>query len=270
MNIHVIGSGGFLGKELKEANGSHELICWSHCSTTHYFNLFDSSSWNNLLQSCPESVMLLSWPGLPEYNKDFHLTHNLPCAVKLVRSLLSSGCKNLLVAGTCYEYGMACGALSELIPPDPINSYAIAKDCLRRYVQTLCSANKIRWIWPRIFYPYGTHQNPNSLYPSLLKAINDSAESFALTSGNQTRDFISARALSEMLLNLISSDVPSGIYNCGSGVPLTVYDFAQSIVSNHSGVLRIESKLNQLREYEPKYFWADMKKYKLEFNYEVD
>ena len=46
------------------------------------------------------------------------------------------GVKNLLIAGTCYEYGLKNGALNEAISTEPQNSYAIAKDSLRRYLDT--------------------------------------------------------------------------------------------------------------------------------------
>ena len=262
MRIHLIGANGFIGKEVMAINDSHELISWSHSHLHNDFDLFDSMTWDNLLNSSPESVILLSWPGLPNYDDDFHITRNLPHSVKLIRKLVENGCKNILITGTCYEYGLSSGALVETLSPEPINPYAVAKDCLRRYTQQLCRYNNVRWIWTRIFYTYGINQNSNSLYPSLLRAISECRDTFSLSSGNQMRDFIPASKLADMLLTLISGEASSGIYNCGSGVPISIYDFAQSIVSAYSGSLRIESNHSQSRNHEPQSFWADMNKFK--------
>ena len=73
----------------------------------------------------------LAWEGLPNYKADFHLTKNLPLQKALLTNLLQNGLKDLTVTGTCFEYGMKEGMLSEEMACEPANAYAIAKNELR-------------------------------------------------------------------------------------------------------------------------------------------
>ena len=68
--------------------------------------------------------MLLSWPGLPNYNEIFHVTRNLTACIALFEQLAASGLKRILVAGSCYEYGLQNGPLKEDQPTDPQSCYA--------------------------------------------------------------------------------------------------------------------------------------------------
>ena len=106
MTIHIIGSSGFIGKSvIREATLTNiDFKQWSHssCDKEDYFDLLESDSWSLLLNSKPSTVILLSWPGLPNYSKAFHLNQNLPACMHLIDSLYRSGiekaccCWNLL------------------------------------------------------------------------------------------------------------------------------------------------------------------------------
>ena len=173
MTIHIIGSSGFIGKSvIREAISRNiDYKQWSHssCDKKDYFNLLETDSWSLLMNSQPSTAILLSWPGLPNYSKAFHLNQNLPACMHLIDSLYKVGLKKLVVAGTCYEYGLQNGALKEDQLTDPINAYSIAKDSLRRYIFNNKTYSSLSCCWARIFYPYGLGQNPNSLLPSLQR-----------------------------------------------------------------------------------------------------
>ena len=38
-------------------------------------------------------------------------------------------------------------------PTEPMNLYAISKDCLRRTIKNMCERVNVKWCWLRIFYP---------------------------------------------------------------------------------------------------------------------
>jgi Nucleoside-diphosphate-sugar epimerases len=105
--IHLLGSEGFIGCALQREAGDLQLHCWSHRHSDpgHYFDLLDPSSWQALLRCQPTHAILLSWPGLPNYQELFHVTRNFPACVELIEQLAEAGLKRLVVAGTCYEYG---------------------------------------------------------------------------------------------------------------------------------------------------------------------
>lgn len=262
--IHIIGGNGFIGRSLYNIGFKNGLNikCWSHQhhNENGRIDLFDESTWTSLIQSKPQILIILSWPNLPNYNKPVHLTDNLSSMIRLIDSLTSL--KKLLVTGTCYEYGILNGQLLESNAVNPNTMYALGKDSLRRYLEIHSKLNSYKFIWTRIFYPYGKYQNPNSLFPSLMKAICTEAKSFPMASGTQIRDFINVNIVAKMILFLISCENSKGIYNLGSGKPHQIRDVVNSIIFNMNSNLKIEYGAFKDRESEPKEFWADVSRIK--------
>lgn len=260
--IHILGSQGFLGRALQDVSAAQPLRCWSHRESNpdQHFNLLDPESWNALLHSKPTHVILLSWPGLPNFDQPFHVTRNLPACLHLIDQLISVGLKRLIVTGTCYEYGLQNGPLKEDMLTDPVNCYGIAKDSLRRLIQNLYTDISLQWCWARIFYPTGIGQNPSSLIPSLIQAIKDGHKTFAMSSGRQLRDFIDVQDVARQLVLLALHPHATGVYNIGSGIPISVYEKAQSIVAKHTSNIELVRGVSPDRMDEPLAFWADTTK----------
>ena len=262
--IHLIGSEGFIGRALqKEVANNFDMHCWSHrfSDSDHHFDLLDATSWHSFLEMQPKYAILLSWPGLPNYQNSFHLTRNLPACINLIDQMKKFGVKNLLIAGTCYEYGLKNGALNEAISTEPQNSYAIAKDSLRRYLDTQEDQSDMRWCWARIFYPIGNGQSENSLVPSLVRAIKAGDPTFPISSGCQLRDFINVECVAQKLLSLITCQEAKGVFNVGSGSPRSVLDLVKKIKKDYSSDIKIEIGRLPVRLDEPQDFWADMSKF---------
>src|SRR6266704_2203185 len=59
-----------------------------------------------------EAAIHLAWPGLPNYDSLFHVEENLPADYRFLKSLVIGGIEQLLVTGTCLEYGLRNGPLS--------------------------------------------------------------------------------------------------------------------------------------------------------------
>jgi dTDP-6-deoxy-L-talose 4-dehydrogenase (NAD+) len=260
--IHILGSQGFLGRALQDVSHDQLLRCWSHRESNpyHHFNLLEPESWNSLLNSKPTHVILLSWPGLPNFNQPFHVTRNLPACLHLIEQLTAVGLKRLIVSGTCYEYGLQNGPLKEDLFTNPVNCYGIAKDCLRRLIQNLYADQQLQLCWARIFYPIGIGQNPSSLIPSLVQAIKVGEKIFPMSSGRQLRDFIDVQEVARQLVLLALHPHATGVYNIGSGLPVSVYEKAQSIVSMYSSNIELVRGVIPDRMDEPLAFWADTTK----------
>lgn len=262
--IHLIGSGGFIGKAILRAANHQSVKGWSHfsCAASNYFNLLDPGSWKGLLNSSPQVVILLSWPGLPNYQQSFHVIQNLPRSVELLEKLIDVGLKRVVVAGTCYEYGLQNGPLPEITVTDPVNVYAIAKDSLRRSVGCLCNNAGVEWAWLRIFYPYGVGQNPNSLLPSIDRAVKANEPFFSMSSGKQIRDFVPVEEVARQLLLLAVHPKVKGIYNGGSGLPKSLREIAEERIAAMGGQTQLRLGVYPDRSDEPLAFWADMTKSK--------
>jgi dTDP-6-deoxy-L-talose 4-dehydrogenase (NAD+) len=215
--IHLIGSNGFIGKAIQRQAGEIPLLCWSHCSSRpeNSFDLLNTSSWVNLLRCKPETVILLSWPGVTDFHNSFHITEYLPATVKLIEELISAGLKHIVISGTCHEYGPQLGAMQEYQFTNPVTNYAIAKDTARRAISILCDQNEVSWCWLRIFFTYGEGTNPKSFLQSLEQAIQAGDATFPMSSGHQLRDFIAIDDVADHLLLLATHQKAAGIYNGG-------------------------------------------------------
>ena len=260
--IHLLGSSGFIGNAIQRQAGDFPLHCWSHrhSDPEHHFDLLDPSSWQTLLRRKPTYAILLSWPGLPNFNEPFHITRNLPACVELIEQLAVAGIQRLVVAGTCYEYGLQNGPLKEDQFTEPVNSYAIAKDSLRRLIASRYSHQDLQWCWARIFYPFGQGQNPNSFLPSLQRAIDQGDPAFAMSSGRQVRDFVRVDHVAKLLLKLAINPIAQGVYNCGSGRPMSLRELAEEHIATSLSSTALKLGVYPDREDEPLAFWADMNK----------
>ena len=71
----------------------------------------------------PDALIHLAWAGLPNYKSLHHFEEELPAQYRFLKDLVGSGLKNLVVTGTCFEYGMQSGPLSEDLETRPSNPY---------------------------------------------------------------------------------------------------------------------------------------------------
>ena len=95
----------------------------------------------------PDLLIHLAWQGLPNYKELFHISRNLFQQFNFIQNLIVHGLKDVTVTGTCFEYGMQSGALSEDMTALPQNPYAIAKDSLRKFLEVLKTKHAFNLKW---------------------------------------------------------------------------------------------------------------------------
>ncbi len=205
----------------------------------------------------PDALMHLAWNGLPNYKAMFHLETNLPGDMCFLKYVVSEGVKHLLVAGTCFEYGLIDGALRADAMTAPVTAYGMAKDNLRKYLELLQQEKDFILQWARLFYLYGEGQNSNSLVGQLDKAIADGCQTFDMSGGEQLRDFLPvenvARKLVEMLEN---SATRQGVMNCCSGKPISVRRLVEERIQQRDAQLALNLGAYPYPDYEPMAFWG--------------
>lgn len=219
-------------------------------STTNYFLFFNE----------PDIVIHLAWEGLPNYKSDFHLTENLPGHKALLENLIQHGLKNVAVAGTCLEYGMREGCLSEDMVAEPSNPYTIAKNELRLFLEILQNDYIFSFKWIRLFYMYGQGQNPKSLLSQLDKALEDGDEVFNMSKGEQTRDYLSIEKVAKNIANITLQQNVEGIINCCSGVPVSVKNFVERYLKEVDKSIKLNLGYYPYTDYEPMHFWGSTEK----------
>ena len=170
----------------------------------------------------PDVLIHLAWDGLPNYRSLHHFETELPRQYRFLKALIEGGLPALLVAGTCFEYGMQSGALSENLTPLPSNPYGYAKDALRRQLEFLRAIQPFALTWVRLFYLYGEGQSPGALYSQLRAAVMRGDTIFNMSSGEQLRDYLSVDEAARFIVELAVRRDDQGIVNLCAGQPISV------------------------------------------------
>ena len=214
---------------------------------TDYFQYFDR----------PDAVIHLAWEGLPNYKASFHVDVNLPRHIDFVNNLLRHGLKDITITGTCFEYGMREGELSEDMPAAPANHYAMAKDRLRRHLQEQQEQYPFSFKWARLFYMYGEGQNPNSLLSQLDKALQNGDRTFNMSGGEQVRDYLPVEKMAAYIVEIALQNKVDGIINCCSGKPVTVKSRVEDYLKQKNKSITLNLGYYPYPDYEAMRFWGD-------------
>ncbi len=237
---------------------------WYHL--VHYIpfdlNDFDQQVNYQIFFNNPDAVIHLAWQGLPNYKSAFHTERNLPLHFKFIKNLVQHGQKDITVTGTCFEYGMQQGCLSETMEAMPANAYAIAKDKLRRQLQQLQLQKYFCLKWVRLFYMYGSGQNPNSLLSQLDSALENGEARFNMSGGEQIRDYLPMEKAAEYTVKIALQQNVTGVINCCSGKGITVKDFVENYLKEKNKNIALNLGYYPYPDYEPMSFWGDDKKLK--------
>ncbi|OAI93135.1 NAD-dependent epimerase/dehydratase family protein [Pseudomonas putida] len=207
-----------------------------------------------------DALVHLAWPGLPNYQGLFHLEHNLMADYRFIKHAVEAGVGQVQVTGTCFEYGMQSGPLSETLECRPANAYGLAKHSLHLFLDTLRQQVPFTLQWARLFYLHGEGQNPNSLLAALDRAIDAGQAQFDMSGGEQLRDFLPVETATAHLATLLQRRDFSGVVNICSGQPIAV----RSLVERHRAARDSRIALNlghyPYPAHEPMAFWGDARR----------
>jgi len=219
-------------------------------STVNYYSFFNK----------PDAMIHLAWEGLPNYKESFHVEKNLPVHFAFLENLVQNGLTNLTISGTCFEYGMKEGCLNENMECEPVNPYALAKNELRKKLETLQLHLPFILKWVRLFYMYGEGQSPKSLISQLDMAISKGEKEFNMSGGEQVRDFLPVHLVAAYLADIAMQDKETGIINCCSGRPVTVKQFVLDYLQSVNKTISLNLGYYPYVDYEPMSFWGDNSK----------
>jgi dTDP-6-deoxy-L-talose 4-dehydrogenase (NAD+) len=198
----------------------------------------------------------LAWPGLPNYRALFHFEHNLMADYRFIKGAVEAGVAQVLVTGTCFEYGMQSGPLGESVEPQPSNPYGLAKHTLHLFLQNLQQEKPFTLQWARLFYLHGEGQNPNSLLAALDRAIDNGDASFNMSGGEQLRDFLPIASAADYLATIVHQRDFNGVINCASGQPVSVRALVEQRLRERGAALKLNLGHYPYPSHEPMAFWA--------------
>lgn len=203
-----------------------------------------------------DALAHLAWPGLPNYQGLFHFEQNLFADYSFIKRAVEAGVKQVMVTGTCFEYGPQSGPLGEDTATAPDNPYGLAKNTLRQFLEHLQVNQPFTLQWARLFYLYGEGQNPNSLLAALDRAIDAHEPHFNMSGGEQLRDYLPVEQAAGGLASLLRCREFSGVVNCCSGEPIAVRTLVERHVQSRNATIDLNLGHYGYPAHEPMAFWG--------------
>lgn len=273
MKMSVTGAGGFIGRHVlrsllrRKGNGIEQVVATDRSDQFSFEGVDyipcelqrEQTDFYEQLRR-PDAVIHLAWDGLPNYGKLFHLERNLPTSYRFLKNLIESGTKNVTVIGTCFEYGLQEGRLSETAPSIPITAYGLAKNCLRLFLEELRKHHGFDLKWIRLFYLYGEGQNKNSLIEQLKTALDRGDSVFNMSGGEQLRDYLPVETAAENIVKIALQNRVDGIINNCSGKPISICRLIEDYLHENNRNIRLNLGYYPYSDYEPFAFWGDTEK----------
>jgi nucleoside-diphosphate-sugar epimerase len=205
-------------------------------------------------------LLHLAWDGLPNYKSLHHVETELPAQYRFLKAVVAAGSRSIVVTGTCFEYGMQEGRLVETGPAQPTNPYGYAKEALRQQLSFLKQETPFALTWTRLFYMYGTGQNPKSIYSQLAAAVDRGDDHFDMSAGEQIRDYLPIEEVADLLVRLALLGRDVGVVNICSGQPRSMRGVVESWLRDNGWRITLRLGEYPYPDYEPFAFWGSTRK----------
>jgi nucleoside-diphosphate-sugar epimerase len=205
----------------------------------------------------PDALLHAAWDKLGDYRSPAHFEDILFKHYGFISALVRQGLSQCMVLGTCLEYGMQEGALHEEMECKPILAYPLAKHLLHQMLQGLQLSSSFTLQWARLFYTYGSGQRASSLLAQLDTAIDNGAEIFNMSPGDQLRDYLPVETLAMTLASIVARRDFDGSINCCSGSPVSVKELVEMRIRERGASIRTNPGHYPYPTYEPLAFWGD-------------
>lgn len=257
MKILVTGPTGFIGSALirRALGGGHQvtgLIVPAETiptslppspSLTWLRGTLDQAPWPELSAFGADVCVHMAWittPGVYLESAENELFRDSSLA--FLRRIREAGTQYIVGLGTCIEYRITSGPLSEeRTPIEPTTLYARCKDQLRRSLAADAEAHGFEFCWARVFYPYGPGEHPSRLCSSIVQKITR-GEKVLLKTPQSAKDYIYIEDLAAALMAVIEKRFVGAI-NLGTGKCESVEQIARRIgdLLNHPELVEAQN-----------------------------
>lgn len=204
----------------------------------------------------PQACIHLAWYAKPgEYLHSNENLRSLQDSIDLMLFLAKTGCKTIVMAGTCAEYEMQSSMLNEDSKLKPSTLYAACKLAISLIGSQLAEASNINFSWARFFYVYGPYEDKRRLVPAAINSFLE-GKPFLSTPGEQVRDYLHVEDLARAMWRMAEVNA-NDTFNVSSGVPLTVATLLQKIAELTAKAELLRLGELSYRDWEPMYICGD-------------
>lgn len=269
MKIAVTGANGYIGSHLvKELlDHGHEVIAADikndridKRAVLYNKDIFTEQTGLFAAWGAPDAMIHLAGKDVPVHNSLTHITSLAPTFL-LLKQLIDSGIKQIVTVGSMHEIGYHVGAITEDTAPRPQTFYGIAKDSLRRFMESYVKDKNTVYQHLRFYYTYGDdEQSSGSIFSKILQLAKQGQATFPFTDGTNRFDYIHISELSRQIRAVLEQTEITGIINCCSGRPVAIKDKVEEFIRRHHLNIRPEFGKFPSRPYDSPCIYGDNSK----------
>lgn len=201
---------------------------------------------DQIKEIAPDVAVLLGWEGIPDLGYGMSLK-NLKNNATWLRFLIEDCCcPKVVFAGSCFEYGKKFGVCSEDDLGQNVSYFTWAKRSLYDLGMLLAQQNDARFVWQRFFYVYGPGQRGGSLIPMLASTIQK-GECPGVRTPHSANDFVYVDDVADAVACAVEKNVPSGIYNVGTGSSIPVWKVCEVLETSMGQTLGYAEQLKSVK-----------------------
>jgi UDP-glucose 4-epimerase len=155
---------------------------------------------------------------------------NLIGSLHLLEALEQSpNTRRIVLLGTAEEYGCGPVPFREDVRESPVSAYSLSKLSATHLAQMMAHTLGLPTTVLRPSVAYGPEQHEDMFLPALIRALLR-GERFAMTAGEQTRDFVYVDDLVEALgCAGLSADTTGEVINIGGGQAIRIADLVDHV-----------------------------------------
>jgi len=205
-------------------------------------------------------------------NPRYDAENNIIGTINLLQAAVeSSSVKRFIYISSAAIYGNPIELpISENHPLNPLSAYGLSKLTGEKYVNMFWQIHRLPTVVIRPFNIYSKRADPTSPYSGVISKfigqVKANKPPIIEGDGNQTRDFIHAKDVVQMILLALEKKEAAGeVFNCGCGKPTSINELAD-IVIKASGK-KFKPVYTKERKGDIKYSYADIKKAKNVLNF---
>lgn len=207
-----------------------------------------------------EACVHLGWYANPKDYLSARVNVDLlNASAQLGARLVDLGCRRVLMAGTCFEYDVAFGLLSETTALGPRHLYSTCKRALFEVMSHLTAGTATSFAWTRLFFLYGPHESRGRLVPAVIDSLLAGREA-RVTTGEQIRDFMHVADAAAGIVHVLEDDALSGPVNVATGQPVRVREVVETIAGALDAKGRVAWGAIEARPNDPSFVCADVTK----------